>query len=453
MLNKNKSRRIFLKSSAAVIAAPFIVPSSVFGRNSIPPSDRVTLGHIGVGGRGGSLLNSHLQLNDSMSVAICDTFESTRQQRVKEVNDFYAAQFKQPGYEGCDAYSDFRDLLDRQDIDAVVIATPDHWHVPIAIAAVKAGKDVYVEKPLGISIAENLAIRETVKRYGAVFQYGTQQRSSWQFRRACELVLNGYIGRLHKMYSWCAAIDSQAPAFSAPGGSQKPIPVPENFDFNMWLGPAKETPFTADRATNLGTYHHADNSLGFIAGWGAHPLDIAQWGNDTDNTAPVYYEGTGTIAKGLFETVATWDFWCSYENGVNMRFMNQHKAVPIMSKIFPQTRDHGTLFMGTEGWVAVDRTNVYAEPVSLLNIKLGPNERHLINSANHYQNYVNCIKTRQTPISPVTSAVQSDIISHLCDISIRVGRPINWDPKSEKIIGDVEAAHLTRRSIRTPWKF
>jgi glucose-fructose oxidoreductase len=449
---KNQTRRSFIKSSSAILAVPFIIPSSVFGKNSVPPSDRVTLGHIGVGGRGGSLLHSHLQLSDSVSVAVCDTFKSKRDQRAQEVNDYYAKALNLPGYSGCAAYSDFRDVLARTDIDAVVIATPDHWHVPIAIEAVKAGKDVYVEKPLGVSIEENLALRETVNRYGAVFQYGTQQRSAWQFRNACELVLNGYIGRVHTMYSWCAAIDSQSPAFSAPGGSQKPIPVPEDFDYNTWLGPAAETPFTADRSTALGTYHHADNSLGFIAGWGAHPLDIAQWGNDTDSTAPTYYEGTGTIARGLFETVATWDFWCAYENGVNMRFMNQHKALPIVSKIFPQARDHGTLFIGTEGWVGVDRTNVYAEPVSLLNKKLRPDERHLIKSANHYQNYVNCIKTRQTPISPIASAVQSDIVSHLCDISIRVGRPINWDPKSEKIIGDVEAAHLTKRALRKPWK-
>ena len=450
---KRTNRRRFLKQALVSLAAPIVLPSTVLGRGrGVAPSDRVRLGHIGVGNRGGSLLRSFLQIDQAQSVAVCDPFKSRREQRAREIDEYYADKFGKPSHKGCDTYNDFRDLLARADIDAVVIATPDHWHVPIALAAVKAGKDVYVEKPLGVSVRENQAIRAAVQRYGRIFQYGTQQRSGRDFRFACELVRNGYIGRLHTIHVWCAAIDSQAAAFHAPGGSMTPIPVPQGFDYNLWLGPAPFTPYTADRCTSYGTYHHYDNSLGFIAGWGAHPLDIAQWGNDSDDQAPVYYEGSGTIAKGgIYETVATWDFWCTYENGVKMRFMNQWTALPMVRKYHAKARDHGTTFIGTEGWVSVDRTSVYAEPESLLKVKLAPAEIHLYESRNHYRNFIDCVLSRKRPISPVESAVQSDIISHLCDISIRVERPIRWDPHREEILDDEEASRRLSRPMRSPW--
>lgn len=451
-MSKNTTRRFFMKSSLILSAAPMIIPSTVFGKKHIPPSsDRVTLGHIGVGSMGGVHVSNFLQLHNAQSVAVCDPFTSRRERLVKKINKHYAEKFSIPSFKGCDAYNDFRELLSRDDIDAVIIATPDHWHVPIAISAVKAGKDVYVEKPLGVSVRENLAVRDAVQRYGRIFQYGTQQRSGRNFRFACELVRNGYIGRLHTIHAWCAALDVNA--FTPPGGSMTPIPVPEGFDYNMWIGPAPKTPYTVDRCTNSGSYHHYDNSLGFIAGWGAHPLDIAQWGNNTDHTTPVEYNGSGTIAKGgLFESVDSWDFWCTYANGVKMRFMNNGIALPIVRKTFPQARDHGTMFIGTEGWVAVDRTNVYAKSESLLTIKLCPEEIHLYESENHYQNFVDCVKSRRKTICPVEAAVQSDIISHICDISIRVNRKITWDPKKEDIVDDKQASRMLSRPYRSPWR-
>ncbi len=448
-MSREVSRRQFVKSATLLSAAPLFIPSRVFAKPA--PSDRVALGHIGVGGRGTSLLKSFLQLPHSTSVAVCDCFASRREDRKALIEDHYA-QDRSGTYKGCEVYADYRELLDRRDIDAVIIATPDHWHVPIAIEAVKKGKDVYVEKPLGLSIRENLLMRQAVQRYGRIFQYGTQQRSDRDFRFACELVRNGYVGKLDTVYTWCAAIESQADEFHAPGGCMQPVYPPDELDYDMWLGPAVYSPYTRDRCTPHGTYHHYDNSLGFIAGWGAHPLDIAQWGNDTDDTAPVYYEGTGTIAQGLFRTVATWDFWCEYANGVRMRFMDRHKALPMISPKFPQARDHGTLFQGDKGWVAVDRTSAYASPESLLRVKLRPGDVHLYKSTNHYGNFIDCILSRRQAISPVNAAVQSDIISHLCDISVRLGRPIRWDPESETILDDVQASTMMIRAKRNPWE-
>ena len=444
------SRRNFLKTMSFCV--PVLVPSSVLGRTCISPNNRINLGHIGVGGRGTSLLKSFLMLKNTQSVAVCDAFKDRCIDRASIIDQHYSEEFNDPLYKCCRVFSDFRDLLAQKDIDAVVIATPDHWHVPIAIAAVKAGKDVYVEKPLGVSISDNQKLRKIVHKYGAIFQHGTQQRSFYDFRFVCELVRNGYIGDLHTIYTWCAAMDSQASAFNAPGGSMVPVSVPTGFDYDMWLGPAPKTPYTIDRCTNFGTYHHYDNSLGFIAGWGAHPLDIAQWGNNTDNTAPVYYEGKGTIAEqGLFRTVDTWDFWCTYANGVRMRFINEKQALPVVQKEFKQARDHGTMFVGSEGWVAVDRSHAYASPAFLLNIKLKKDDIKLSSSLNHYQNFIDCVKSRRQPVSPIHSAVQSDIISHLCDISVRVCRPIQWDPLNEKILNDPEADRFMSRPYRNPW--
>ena len=456
MNNSLCTRRGFLKrSSVAVLAitAPTIIPASAFGRTSTPPSERITLGHIGVGGRGSDLLRGFLQVDGQQSIAVCDPFTDKRKQRAAEIDQFYADKLNKASYKACADYNHFRDLLARDDIDAVVIATPDHWHVPIAIEAVQAGKDVYVEKPLGISIEEDQAMRRAVQQSGQIFQYGTQQRSWQQFRFAVELTRNGYIGNLHTIHAWCADISSQEQAFTVPFvGSQQPIDPPAGFDYDLWLGPAPSSPYTADRCTSFGSWHHADNSIGFIAGWGAHPLDIAQWGNKSDDEAPVHYEGTGEINKGFFETVRGWDFWCTYQNGVKMRFMCEAIGREVTSEYLAKTHDHGTTFIGDEGWVSVNRSWIAAEPASLLKVQLKPSDEHLRPRNNHQAHFVECVKKRMPSISPVNTAVQSDIISHLCDISIRVNRPITWDPINEKIIGDEQAARMTRRSLQSPWR-
>ena len=422
------SRRSFLKGVAAlggvVAGFPTIVPSTVFGENA--PSNRVAVGCIGVGGQGGSDMNNILRLEGAQILGVCDCFKDRRESRAKTVNDYYSSKTRQ-SYKSCEAYRDFRELLARPDIDAVTISTPDHWHVPAAVLAIKAGKDVYVQKPLGLSIAENKLIRETVHRHGAIFQYGTQQRCQNQHCGfAAELVRNGYIGELK-------SIDVIAPN-GATGGVSTPQPVPEGLDYDMWLGPAPVTPYTNDRVVNVGRFHIYDYALGFIAGWGAHPLDIAHWGYPH---IPVEYSGTGRIpTDGLFDTVVDWDVKGRYAGGVAFSM---------------QAGPDRTTFTGTEGWVAPSRSGITASSEALLRVKIKPDEIRLLQDNNHFLNFIKAVKSRKNPASDIDSATQSDFVSHLSDIAIRTGRTITWDPKEETIVGDEGALRLMSRVRREPW--
>jgi hypothetical protein len=430
MNTNDLSRRRFLKRASLIgsaLALPTIIPASVLGENA--PSKRVALGHIGVGGQGGGLLSGFLGLPQGQSVAVCDPLRERREKAQQLIEQRYAAAREQAGYKGCKAYNDFRELIARDDIDAVVVATPDHWHVPIAVAAVRAGKDVYVEKPLSISMELNKAMRQAVHQFGAVFQYGTQQRSFDQHCGfAAELVRNGYIGEVK-------AIHVVAPNGET-GGRCEPQPVPDGLDYNLWLGPAPAAPYTPDRVLGVGRWHIYDYALGFIAGWGAHPLDIAHWGYPQ---IPVEYEGVGRIpTEGLFNTIVDWDVRGRYASGAEFTL---------------KTGSDLTTFVGTEGWVAAGRARqtLAAQPASLLRVKIKPDETHLLAEDNHYANFLNCVLSRRTPASNIDSAVQSDFMSHLGDIAIRLGRKIRWDPEKETIVGDDSAARMMRRALRVPW--
>jgi len=429
-MNANQlSRRRFLKHSGIIgsaLALPTIIPASVLGENA--PSKRVALGHIGVGGQGGGLLNGFLGLPQGQSVAVCDPLRDRREKAARLVEQRYASR-GQGEYKGCKAYNDFRELIARDDIDAVVVATPDHWHVPIAIAAVRAGKDVYVEKPLSVCMDLDKAMRQVVHQHDAIFQYGTQQRCFDQHCGfAAELVRNGYIGKVK-------AIHVVAPNGET-GGRADPQPVPDGLDYDLWLGPAPVAPYTHDRVMGLGRWYIYDYAIGFLGGWGAHPLDIAHWGYPQ---IPVEYEGTGRIpTEGLFDTVVDWDVRGRYASGEEFTL---------------KTGSDLTTFVGTEGWVAAGRgrQTLAAQPASLLQVKIKPDETHLLPENNHYANFLNCVLSRRTPASNIDSAVQSDFISHLSDITIRTGRKIRWDPEKETIVGDDSAARMMQRTLRAPW--
>ena len=452
MSTRALTRRGFLKNATSAAAGALVVSCyhvRTAARRRMPPGERIALGHIGTGNMGGGHVSKFMLLKDAQIVALCDPFKSRRDEWAQRVDAHYAKQKGTGTYKSCATYNDFRELLARDDIDAVVIATPDHWHVPIALEAARAGKAMYVEKPLGLSVQQNQSLRDAIKRYGNVFQYGTQQRSGKNFRFACELARNERIGKLHTIHVWCDRGEE--------GGSTTPIPVPEGFDYDMWLGPAPCAPYTEDRcntgpSARKGAYHIYDYSIGFIAGWGAHPLDIAQWGNNADNTSPIEYEGTGSIpTQGLFNTITTWDMHCLYANGVKMRFMSDNVAKPIVEKYHPKYRTHGTTFIGADGWVSVDRADIYADPPSLLQSEIGPNEIHLYESNDQRQNFLDCVRTGKPTVSPIEAAVRSDTISHLCNIVIRTGRKIRWDPNKEVIIGDEDASRMLTRSMRSPW--
>jgi glucose-fructose oxidoreductase len=418
MSGSRLSRRSLLKATAA---APCIIASSALGRaNTPPPSERVTLGHIGVGNEGGYLLGKRgfQPCTGYQSLAVVDAYKDRRENCARLIKGT--------------AYDDFRELLDRRDIDAVIIATPDHWHVPIALAAVRAKKDAYVEKPLGLSIEQDLACLKAFRASGRIFQYGTQQRSMSHCRFGCELVRSGRIGKVH-------TIKVVAPNGGA-GGSTTVEAVPRTLDYNMWCGPAPLRPYTRDRCHPQGTYWIYDYAIGYLAGWGAHPLDIMIWGSDADLAGPITVEGTGVIpATGLYDTVYNWDMKIQLGDGVRMTFKPGRRG------------EDSTKFIGPEGWVRIWRTGLDAEPKSLLGSRIAPKDVHLVHSPNHYQNFIDAVKSRRTPVSPLDDAVRSDTISHLCDIAVRTRRQITWDPKKATIVGDEEAAKLMHRDMRPPW--
>lgn len=409
-------------AAATSIMAPTLVPSTVFGHNA--PSNRINVAQIGVGGRGSGLMRSFAHLDCCRVVAVCDPFRDRREKNAEYVNQLYKGKV-------CTPYADLREMLAHEDIDAVGIATPDHWHVPAALLAVRAGKHVYVEKPLGLSLEQDFAIRKACQEFGVVFQYGTQQRSQDHIRFACELVRNGRIGKLQCVEVLCPA--------SGQGGSTEPIPVPEGFDYDLWLGPAPEAPYTKDRCTCLGAYFISDYALGFIAGWGAHPLDVAVWAlGDSWEAVPCEFEGWGTFpTEGLYDTATSWDVCGRFVNGVEFRFRGPGENL--------------TIFTGDKGRIHVSRGYLRTEPESLKNEVIGPGEIHLYRSVNHTLNFIDCIRTRQRTVAPVEAAVLSDTISHLSDIAIRTGRKIKWNPREEEIIGDETAARMMTRAMRAPW--
>jgi predicted dehydrogenase len=456
MRDDSVNRREFLKSlgAEALCAAgfPYVVPSSALGAaGTVPPSERVAMGFIGVGSMGGGHLRTFMGYDDVQVVAVCDLREMFRQRAVERVRQKY-------GGKGCKAYRDFRELLARDDIDAVTVVTPDHWHGLIGIEAARNRKDMYYEKPLAMSIAEGKAVREAVNRYGVVFQFGTQQRSDEKFRFACELARNEKIGKLHTI------MVGSHPSTTCPNQPSQPTPAKDEFDYDTWLGPAPWAPYTYERCASramgtLGIWTHIhDYSLGGLGGaWGIHPVDIAQWANGTDDTGPVEIQGSGVIpADGLADTPVEWEVEHVYANGVKMIHANTKTALK-RAKQFSLRNGLGILFLGTEGWVLVGRGFLDAEPKSLLTATIGPDEIHLSRSNNHRRNFIECVKSKRQTICPVGTAVRSDTICHLDDIAIRLGRSplrrkLKWNPEREQFINDETANRMLTRPMRSPWR-
>lgn len=458
------SRRAFVKQASltAGVAFPTIVPSSVFGANA--PSERANLAAFGVGVRGTAVHGSMAGLPDARYVAVCDAYGSRRERAKKVWDAVYGGDYVK-------MYSNPWEVLQRSDIDAVVICTPDHWHLPLAIAAAKAKKDMYVEKPLSTAMAWSWRLRDEMKRSGGIFQYGTMQRSGTGFRTVCELVRNGYIGKIQRVEVWAPDISGDYNGFSCKRwGSLRPIQAPPDLDVDLWCGPSPLRPYTADRCTSMGTYHCNDSSLGYIGGWGAHPLDVMQWGLGTDNTAPVYYEGAGSVPKaGLCQTADIWDITCYYASGITVRFMSMRVARDAVN-YRKKWSGHGTTFFGTEGWISVDRGQladgyqgvIEASKQSLLTARLGPNDkpihettphdgRPLHESGDHGRNFIDCIKSRKPTLCPLECAIRSDTITHMSDIVVRTGRPVEYDPDKEKILNDAEQTKMLDRPMRKKW--
>lgn len=458
-MNKNISRRQFVRrhlaAALAVSSFPTIIPCSVLGaEGQVAPSNRVTLGCIGVGPQGRGDMGNFLAQPEARVVALCDVAKRNLDQALSQVNQHYHDN-------SCATYGDFNELLARKDIDAVLIATPDHWHVPVAVAAARAHKDIYLEKPMGLSIGEDQLLRRTVQKQKRVFQFGTQQRSSWQFRLACELVRNGRIGQLKQINVW-------APA-SRPGGPTQPVSAPAGLDYDRWLGPARSTPYTDGKCFDdippggwKTWWYNSDYALGFVAGWGVHPLDIAYWGHPEMMKGVLELEGKGMFpTEGACNTATAWDVQFTLADGVRMRYRgtrNGHDQVNDLNDIreweqkYGRREGHGTAFEGTDGWMVVDRGAIQTHPEKLEETKLGPNDTHLIQSSSHARNFLEAVRSRSGTICPIEDAVQADVLCHLSDIAIRLNRRLRWDPSRERFVKDDEANRkLALRPMRPPW--
>jgi predicted dehydrogenase len=414
-----------------------IIPSSALGRDGhTAPSERVVTGCIGVGDRGTYLLQTTLGVRDAQVVAVCDVKRERRDAAQATVNDAYKNT-------DCTAYLDFQELLAREDIDACLIASCDHWHVLHALAATRAGKDTYVEKPLGLTVQQDQILRKAVRDHKRIFQLGTQQRSDRRFRQACELVRNGKIGELKQVNVWAP------PSIS--GGSTELAPVPDGLDYDRWLGPAPETPYTLDRCSNAWWWFIEDYAVGFIAGWGIHPLDIALWGAGDLVRGPVQVSGTGVYpAEGVCNTATEWQVMFDYKNGLKIDFRHDPPPAEWVQR-YPNKTGHGTAFEGSDGWVLVDRNQIVTSDPALASWEAGEDEVRLIRSTHHMRNFFNCVQSRQDPVSEIESAVESDIACHIADIACRMKRPLQWDPKAETFGDDAEANARLARPLRAPW--
>ncbi|MFW6124532.1 MAG: Gfo/Idh/MocA family protein [Pirellulales bacterium] len=409
-------RRRVLKTGAAALGVPYLVASSALGADEKPAAnDRLTIGQIGCGSRGNADMRG-LVAHGAEMVAACDCYES-RRRKVAE------------GYK-CKPYADFRDLLARDDIDCVLIATPEHWHATMSIEACRAGKDVYCEKPLTYTIEEAAAVLATAQRYDRVFQVGTQQRSDPRYRFACELVRNGYIGEVKRV-------------LTEPGGTSRPCelppkPVPKDLDWNMWLGPAPWAPYHPDRCRDLWRWWKwRDYSGGLMTDRGAHDFDIVQWGLGMDGSGPHRVIPPKPGSKDPLRYIYPGDVEMHAGQGGWGASLGPGASV---------------VFEGTKGKVHVWRGGIKTEPGSLAKVKIKPDEVHLMTSRNHQGNFLDSVRARQRSVADVSAGASSVTVCHIGNIAYWLDRPLTWDPAEGVFAEDDQANRYLHRPMREPWR-
>jgi predicted dehydrogenase len=411
------SRRTFLAASAAAstLAIPYFVPARAFGAN-----DRILTGHIGVGNQGKGNLKAFLD----HAVAVCEVDSERAAAAAKMVEEKNGK---------CEVFTDYRKLLERKDIDAVVITTPDHWHALQTIHACEAGKDVYSEKPLSLTIVEGRKMVDAARANKRIVQTGSQQRSDARFRRACELVRSGRIGKLQTVLVGIPGPNN--PNEMPPDGD----PPPE-LAYDFWLGPAPQRPYNKNRV-HYNFRFWWDYSGGQITNFGAHHLDIAQWALGMDNSGPIAIEGTATFnPQKLHEVTETCRIEYRYASGVKVILGQKQKDIP-----------DGATFIGEKGEVAVTRGALKSNPEEIAKAEPAADDVQLYKSDNHHKNFLECIKSRELPICDVEIGHRSATVCHLGNIVARLGRGIQWDPEKEEIVGDAEAATWVQRPYRAPW--
>ncbi len=444
------TRRNFLRSStvftAAAVAGPLILPRSLFGANA--PSNRITLAIIGCGNQSSVDIPEFLKNDDCQIVAVCDVNKASfgykdakqflgREPQRDFVNRFYAGKARSGEFKGCEAYSDFRQVLARKDVDAVAIIAPDHWHAIMTILAAKAGKDIYCQKPLTLFIGEGKEMIRAVRQHKRILQTGSQWRSNPLIRRACELVRNGRIGKLQRVETFVAENN-----FTGPGPGWKAMPVPEGFDYDFWLGPAPKAPYHADRCLYRFRFIR-DYSGGQTTNFGAHSNDVAHWAMGADRTGPVEIEDLGAEfppAGDLFNTPTKVAFGARYASGVVLECKTNKVGF-------------GVKWLGTDGWLNVGYRSIECEPAGIKDSEITSGETRLPVSANHYRNFLDAVKLRQDPIEPVEVGHRTATLCHLGNMAMILGRKIKWDPDKEEIVGDAEAAGMVNRPLRSPWAY
>ena len=437
MIDKKKqpsadnSRRKFLKQSASALAGYIIVPRFVLGGVShngskfIPPSDMVSLGFIGCGKQGKILSNYFLTTNEIRILAISEVYKDKTELMLKTIKTNQEKN-KQPAND-IGVYNDFRELLTRKDIDAVVIATPDHWHAAVAVRAAEAGKDIYCEKPLALTVKEGRAMVNATRKHNRVFQTGSMQRSWPEFRQAVEIIRNGFIGEIKSI-----KVNVGPPPIVYDLPEQ---PVPDGLDWNKWLGPNEFKHFNAELAPPItqdvypNWRKYKEFGGGQVSDWGAHMFDIAQWALDMDNSGP-----TEIFAPDAEHPFLTY----KYNNGVIMT----HEKWEW---------NNAVLFTGTEGELRIARGRLETTPASVKNKVIGDAEKHVTKSENHYKDFLNAIRTRTKPICDVEIGHRTSTVCNIGNIAYQVKRPLKWDPKKEKFKDDAEANSLLGRSMLNEW--
>lgn len=429
---KNINRRQFLKCSAfagaSAVSLPYFVRSSALGKaGNVAASNRIVIGCIGVGSKGISNMKAFLNKEEVQVVAVCDVDKNQRDKAKQIVDDKYQNS-------DCKAYLDFREVIEREDIDALSLALPDHWHSIPVIMGAQAGKDMYAEKPLARTIHEGREMVKAVQRYGVVCQTGSQQRSSADFHHACELVRNGRIGKVHK-------VEVGLPT-GRPGDILPLAPVPEGLDWDFWLGPAPWRPYQAfgRDGPHWDWRWVMDYSGGQLTDWAGHHIDIAHWGLGLEYTGPIEIEGKGIYPEdGIYNTPIEYRFTCKYVNGLIMTVAN-NKQIP-----------QGTKWYGEKGWIYVNRGKLEADPSDILKEVIGPNEIKLYESRDHHGNFLDCVKSRKETIAPIEVGHRSISVGLLGEIAMLLERKLKWDPEKESFLNCNEANKKLSRPMRSPW--
>ncbi len=417
-------RRQFLQG-----VLPLILPATILGRaGAVSPNGKVRLACIGLGGQGMSNLRAFLADERVQVVALCDV-DAQHLEKAAALAQLSAS----------DCYRDFREALARSDVDAVMNATPDHWHSNVAIAAATAGKDLYSEKPLGGSIAEGRAICQAVATHQRVLQCGTWRRSGMKVRMACERVVNGYLGELQTIEIGVPAAFAVRGGFT---GLETAEPVPAHFDYDLWLGPAAERPYTAARC-HFNFRWIEEYAPGYITDWGAHFLDVAQWGAGMDDTTPVSVMADQVVrrATGLYDAAEQFRLEYRYANGVRV----------IMQSTSDKSQ-WGTRFVGSEGWIFTESEVLKASDDKLLRTRLKSSDKPLFESKHHHRNFIDAVLERGPTAAPAETAQRAATTCQLGAIAVVLGRELKFDPVTERFVDDAEANTHLSKPMRGPWK-